>query len=137
MIGDVYEAYFNHLDGVSGYTANQKINDEGFMPASNADKSFFLEIDGKDSQDVSGNEETIRVHFVLKVVYKFPHKNKFSVNQKAAWNNIGSLERGLINFANGRADLLNVQDITLEDISTGWKLAEIKGFILYQRSMST
>jgi hypothetical protein len=138
MIGTVHETYNAWLVAQDGYTENKTIDDEKFVPTSKADKNFILWFDRKTREGQSGNTEMATVFFTLKVIYDFPTKNTLAANQKAAWNNMGSLERGFINFAVSDGKTMFMDSVGLVRIpDQDFYLATFEGRLIYQRSIAS
>jgi hypothetical protein len=135
-IGDVFLLYNTFVSGLEGYTENKQLNDEKYVPGANADKNYFLEFKKKTSQTYSNNAEGLSMEFELKVIYQFPRKNDYAINEHDMWNAVDELERGLLDYSNTIDQFAFIDEINIENITEDYRLATLVGRIDYTRDLT-
>lgn len=138
--GDIYEAYFNYIEGLTGYNENDVLLNESYMPKSTANQSFIFLIDenkqGDEDPVTSGNIELTIFDLIVKVLYKKKITEKYSSFQKRIWNLFDTLERGILNFGNSRGDVILKDSIKQSILNQEFTTMTFKGNLIYTRELS-
>lgn len=124
----VYTEYHDAIESLPNYTANEKINDEKYSPRATADKQFFLEF--VDSPAVeegmsSGNKETRSLRFNLKILFSYPGKNTYAVNEAATLALIDAVIVVLYSVSFEGYINIAIDNVSIGPLNNGYKLCTI------------
>jgi hypothetical protein len=123
----VYTAYHTTIDALSGYTPNEKINDETYSSRSTANKQFFLEFEGGPEVDEgisSGNTEIRDLNFNLKILYSYPGAT-YAVNEAATLTLINAVIIAIYGVTFSGYGNVSIGNFTLGPLSNGFKLCTV------------
>lgn len=135
-IGDVFKLYNDFISTLEGYKQNKQINDEKYAPTSTADRNYFLEIKKKTASTYSNTSEGASLEFHLKVIYQFPRKNDYDVNEHDMLNAIDELERAILDYSNDTDYYAFIDEINIENLTEDFRLATFVGRIDYTRDLT-
>lgn len=136
-LSDIYQAYVNEAKGWTGWTQNDVVDDEKYVPETIADKNWLLTVTEKsddESQMMTGNMERTLLRLSFRAFFLMKGSSSLTVNHVSMLDNIEYAEKHFLGCAALRGEHMHSRACTFQDRGN-YKLATYEFTVTASRSL--